>query len=192
MNRILITLLASAALAVSGLSAQHSGPGPGPGSELRVPNPEVQALIEAFRAEQQALRAELHAILEGLEDPTREAVAAATQAFRQANADRIAAQRELSQQIREAIAQNRPDRPLPVIPDEVKALMDQFRAKQAEMQAARQELHAALEGATDEERAALLAAFREAQRERMGELKELRQQLRDLRGSAPGDRRPGG
>lgn len=195
MIKRLLTLLAGLTLAVSSVSAQlgdRVGPGPGPRPEIERPSPEVQALIDAFRAEQMALREELKVILDALEAPTREDIGAASRAFREANADRIAAQRELSAQIREAISQNRPDRPRPEIPAEVQALMDAFRVKQAELEAARADLRTALEGATEEERAALLAAFRAAQRDRMEELKELRRQLREARGVAPGDRRPNG
>ena len=144
---------------------------------------ELREKIDSYRDEKGALREELRESIAALEDPDREEIRETVQAFREENADRIASQRDLATEIREELKDVRGDRPLPPrhrpLPPEFQSRRDDF---QAERQALRQDRHEFLESIKDltgEEREAAIQAFREEQRQRLHEQKELRRELRD-------------
>ena len=196
--------IAAIALAISA-NAQDTGPvtdAPGvtPPSppEITIPDApdvvsdELREKMAAYRAEQHELRTALREVVGALEDPTRDEIGVAREAFREANADRIAAQRELEAEIREELGQirgklrghrfGRRGRPLPPGADEIRTV---FHEKRAEIHAVREDLRTLLSDASEEEREALIEQFREEQRARHEELKDFRRSVRD---SVRGDR----
>lgn len=192
MKKLLLTCLFGALLSGGVAFAQtESTPELPPAPpEVVNQNPELKALIESFRTENQALRAELKAALAELDEPTREEIRAATQAFRTENAERIAAQKALAEEIRAAVREIRADRPRPNLPPELVAAHQAFRDAQQALRQAQRDLREALRGAANaEEREAILASFREAQRARLQALKDAQRDLREGRENAAGDRR---
>lgn len=192
MKKILLTCLFGALLS-GGVAFAQTEPStdlPNAPGEVVEQSPELKAMIEAFRTENQALRAELKADLGELTDPTREEIRAATEAFRTENAERIAAQKTLAEEIRTAIREVRADRPRPTLPPELLAAHQAFRDAQQDLRQAQRDLREALRGAANaEEREAILASFREAQRARLQALKDAQREIREGREEATGDRR---
>ena len=162
---------------------------------LELPD-ELQSAIDDYQAIQAALREDLAGQIESLENPTREEVRALTDQFKADNEDTLMAQRELAQSIRDEVSairmENAPD---PAdIPEAVLEAREQFREQRAAMVAARQQLREDLAAATTEdERKALIEAFRQQQRENVQDIRELRRSVREqLRDGDDSDRRGGG
>ena len=162
---------------------------------LELPD-ELQSAIDDYQAIQAALREDLAGQIEALENPTREEVRALTDQFKADNEDTLMAQRELAQSIRDEVSairmENAPD---PAdIPEAVLEAREQFREQRAAMVAARQQLREDLAAATTEdERKALIEAFRQQQRENVQDIRELRRSVREqLRDGDDSDRRGGG
>jgi uncharacterized protein YukE len=152
------------------------------------------------------LRAALHDVRVALGDSRKEAIdgltdpadiRAAIEAWREVNADAIAAMEALAAELRTAMEAIRPvhtPRPLPQVNAALAQLREQVRTNHEAMKTIRQQLNAGLQAATTpEERQAAIRDFREAQRTYMQQLKELKRQNRvgdgDISG---GERRPGG
>jgi hypothetical protein len=161
----------------------------------REPLPEeVVALREEAKTINEALRASRVALLESLgEDLTREEREAALDAWREENAEELARLDEIRDEVRTYLRENRPDRgDRPGASEEAHARREAMRAMSEEMRAARETLRTALEAAeTEEERQALIQAFREEWQDEMQERKNLRR-LELIGGGSGGDRRPGG
>ena len=163
------------------------------------PRPELpdalQIQVDAFEAGQKALRDALKTKIDALgDDATREDVKAAAEAFKADNKDAIEAQMAAGKALHEAIKENRPehekvDRPEP--PAAVKEKADAVRGFHQQLGKARHDLHKALKDASEEDRAAMIAAFKAAQKEHHQELKEAKKALREaIRDNAQsGDRR---
>lgn len=192
MKKFLLTCLFGALL-TGGVAFAQTDPStdlPSAPPEVVEQSPELKAMIEAFRTENHALRTELKAELAELTDPTRDEIRAATQAFRTENADRIAAQKALAEEIRAAIRSIREDRPRPTLPPELLAAHQAFRDAQQALRQAQRDLREALRGATNAaDREAILASFREAQRVRLQALKDAQRDIREGRENAGDDRR---
>ncbi len=150
-----------------------------------------------YRDEQNTLRDELRSRLDALEEPTPDSRRALIENFRHEHADRIAAQRRLAEEIRQAQLQYRRDnltgdRPqrddLSIAVAERKELFNQRRAALLEK---RRILRDALQDASDEERTKIIENFREENLQQLRDHKQLRRQLRDeLNEDLSGDRRP--
>jgi DNA repair exonuclease SbcCD ATPase subunit len=157
--------------------------------------PAVPDEILALRTELTDLRKELgesrEAAVAGLTDPAE--IRAAMLAWREANAEAIAAMNDLAAEIRAWFQANRPVRAGRDVGPAMTAMRERFQQNAGEMRQAREQLGAQLRGAaTAEERQAIVEQFREDQRQLMQERKELRRQER-LDGDIPGGaRRPGG
>lgn len=155
---------------------------------------EIVALQDEAKTLNESLRASRQALLESLgDDLTREEREAALDAWREENAVDLARLEEIREEVRAYLRENRPDRgDRPGVPQNVRERQEAFRAASEELRAAREQLRVALQAAeTDEERQALIQAFREEQRELMQQRKELRR-LELIGGGSGGDRRPGG
>lgn len=156
---------------------------------------DLNTAIDEYQATQQTLRQDLADQISALENPTREQVREVTDQFKADNADLIAAQQELAQSIRDEVSalrmENAPDRP--EVPEAVQEAREQFRQQRQSMVQSRQQLREDLAAATsEEERRALITAFREQQRENVQDLREVRRTLREqLRDGGDGDRRGG-
>jgi hypothetical protein len=152
-----IALIASASMAVSGYALDATPP------EL---NSATREKIEALQANREALRAEIHAMLDTLPDASREEKLAALQAWREQNAERIAAQRQSAQELKAEIRTQLPNHP-PLRtgpPDFAMGNKAQAQALSAERKEMQNELKTLLDGlsdATQEERLAAIEAWRE-------------------------------
>jgi cytochrome c556 len=140
--------------------------------------------MDEFKAQKEALREGMKAAIAELDNPTRDDIKAAMEAYREANQDILDAHKSLGQEIKAALEELRPERPeKPALSDEAQALIDQQNELKATLDEKKQELKAALENATKEERQALHQAFREENKELAEQLKALHQQIREAVGA---------
>jgi hypothetical protein len=187
---IMFLVLAGSLFIASGAVAQNDGPGPDGSDRPEVDRPplpaELREKIVEFKTEQHALRSELRT---AIGDTTEAEKRAIVEAFREANVERIADQRELGAEIRAEIAEIRGDRE---VPDGFRDRVTDFRHDRRELQIDRREFVASLEGLSEEDRETAIQAFKEEYRERLHDLKEARRDLRDdVNGNLGGNRRPG-
>lgn len=148
----------------------------------------LQDKIQAYRSEQQALVQARRELAESLQDATAEERRAAILAFQEENAERVAAQRALGEQIRESAKELQPSRPdlsgrreveRPEVPAEVEGLMSQFREAREALMTERREILEQVKDASAEERKAALSTLRETQREQIEAQRELAKAIRD-------------
>jgi hypothetical protein len=78
------------------------------------------------------------------------------------------------------------------LPDDLRALIQQFREQRQEILQARQQLIERLRNCTEEERRAIIDAFRQEQRERLQAERELRREIREQVMEMRRNRRQGG
>jgi hypothetical protein len=190
-----IALIAGTAIAQQG-DGSGTGQGPGPhGNRAEVDlstidNPEVVAAITAMRE----LRADRDAEIEKLgEGVTPEEIHEALTTWREENADRIARVRENAQLVRDYFRAQRPDREGLSKTDAMKRRRAQFRKDVAEMRQDQRQLRLQLQDPdlTDEEREALIQAFRDENRETMQKLRARKRYQRLEGDGGGGDRRTG-
>jgi len=152
---------------------------------------ELADKMDDLREARAALRADLRAILEANSEVTEEERRALIDGWREANAEAIAANRTLAQEIRAELRELRPERPSPIeIPDELQAKMDSYRAEREAIATLRRDF---LEPFREEPREVIRAqveAFNELYAERIDANKalaaEIRGELSELRGDLPG------
>ena len=215
-----ITFLMAALLGASApwLTAQNPGPAPTetperPADTTEMPGaqngnesppadrPTRPAFVEGIetiqnerRAIQQDLVSSREALLLELEasEATEEEIREALDSWRSAHLEQFEQLQALQQQLMEHVQAARPDRQVRPGPDaEVQSRREEFRAVAAEIAERRRAAKDALDAAqTAEERRAILDGFREEQRERMDEQKELRRAERRGGEQAGGARRP--
>lgn len=165
---------------------------------------ELRDMIDQFRESQQELVQERRELAESLRDLTPEERSQAIEDYKAANADRIALHRAQSEQIRELMKAARPDESVtvmsteeepteppqdpveppedpdrPQIPDTVQGLIAEFQTARDALIQERLDLLAEMENATDEEKAAALAALREKNAELVESQKEMARQIRE-------------
>lgn len=160
----------------------------------------IVAQREAMKAIHDGMKAAVEAAVTALpEDATQEqkeeAIKAARAAYVEANKDAMAEARAMGEEVRAALKAFRdstPKPPRPELPEELQAIRDQMTALAGELKAAHDQLKLDLAGKTEEERKAIMEAFKTAQVERRQQMRELRTQFRDgLKASGlVGDRRP--
>ena len=198
-----IALIAGTALAQEGTSGGQ-GPGDGSGS-AQGPGPHgnqadvdlstitdesVVAAITAMRE----LRADRDAEIAKLgEGATPEEIHEALTGWREANADRIASVKANAQLVRDYFRAQRPDREGLGQTDGMKRRRAEFRDDVAEMRKEQKQLRLQLQDPdlTDEEREALIQAFRDENRETMQKLKARKRYQRLEGDGGGGDRRTG-
>jgi NADH dehydrogenase/NADH:ubiquinone oxidoreductase subunit G len=149
--------------------------------------------MDEFKAQKEALREGMKAAIAELDNPTRDDIKAAMEAYREANQYILDAHKSLGQEIKAALEELRPERPgKPALSDaqdlidqqsDAQDLIDQQNELKATLDEKKQELKAALENATKEERQALHQAFREENKELAEQLKALHQQIREAVGA---------
>ena len=137
---------------------------------------EAKDQLSELKGKKDALRAELKENISKLgEGATTEEIKEATQAFKQANQDRFDEIKESHEAIREKIKEARPhrqDRPQINMSDELKAKVEDIKAKRNELQEAKKALQSKLKDSTAEEREVLIAEFKETNKAKHQEIKE--------------------
>jgi len=95
--------------------------------------------------------------------------------FKEANKERHQAIKAEYDALREQIKESRPerpDRPQIELSDELKADLEAIKEKKKELHEAQKALHEKLKGVSAEERQAMIAEFKEANKERHNDIKE--------------------
>jgi len=157
------------------------------GDIVRLDRPEIsdeaKDQLSELKGKKDALRAELKENISKLgEGATKEEIKEATQAFKQANQDRFDEIKESHETIREKIKEARPhrqDRPQINMSDELKAKVEDIKAKRNELQEAKKALQSKLKDSTAEEREVLIAEFKETNKAKHQEIKENTKALKE-------------
>jgi len=157
------------------------------GDIVRLDRPELsdeaKDQLSELKGKKDALRAELKENISKLgEGATKEEIKEATQAFKQANQDRFDEIKESHETIREKIKEARPhrqDRPQINMSDELKAKVEDIKAKRKELQEAKKALQYKLKDSTAEEREVLIAEFKETNKAKHQEIKENTKALKE-------------
>ena len=157
------------------------------GDIVRLDRPELsdeaKDQLSELKGKKDALRAELKENISKLgEGATKEEIKEATQAFKQANQDRFDEIKESHETIREKIKEARPhrqDRPQINMSDELKAKVEDIKAKRNELQEAQKALQSKLKDSTAEEREVLIAEFKETNKAKHQEIKENTKALKE-------------
>ena len=157
------------------------------GDILRLDRPELsdeaKDQLSELKGKKDALRTELKENISKLgEGATKEEIKEATQAFKQANQDRFDEIKESHETIREKIKEARPhrqDRPQINMSDELKAKVEDIKAKRNELQEAKKALQSKLKDSTAEEREVLIAEFKETNKAKHQEIKENTKALKE-------------
>jgi len=157
------------------------------GDIVRLDRPELsdeaKDQLSELKGKKDALRAELKENISKLgEGATKEEIKEATQAFKQANQDRFDEIKESHETIREKIKEARPhrqDRPQINMSDELKAKVEDIKAKRNELQEAKKALQSKLKDSTAEEREVLIAEFKETNKAKHQEIKENTKALKE-------------
>ena len=137
---------------------------------------DVKAGLDAIKDKKDALQADLKETLEALgKDATKEERKEAVEKFKEANKERHQAIKAEYDALREQIKESRPerpDRPQIELSDELKADLEAIKEKKKELHEAQKALHEKLKGVSAEERQAMIAEFKEANKERHNDIKE--------------------
>ena len=150
------------------------------GDIVRLDRPELsdeaKDQVSEIKAKMEALHAELKENISKLgEGATKKEIKEATQAFKQANQDRFDEIKQSKDTIREEIKEARPhrqERPQINMSDELKAKVENIKAKRDELQEAKKVLQSKLKDSTAEEREVLIAEFKETNKAKHQEIKE--------------------
>lgn len=208
MKKLFITLISVALLTGSAIAQQGdgggNGNGPAPGGmgphtpiDLTTLEDVPDDVLQAFndgKTEREALRVDRDAAIAALgEDPTDDAMRAALEQWRSENEDRIAEIRANAETVREYFRAQREERQQSGESDGMKRRRMQFREDVQVMREAQEQLRLQLqnEELSEEDREALVNAFREENRETMRKLKAIKRQQRLEQGDGGGDRRQG-
>lgn len=159
-------------------------------------NEEARELNAEYKELKRQLAADWKAVVAGLGgDATREDLRNAKERFLEANADVIAKQKELAQQIRDLIRENKGER-RPVVdreplPPELQAMRDEIRLARRDLKALRRDARLELRDIDDPaEREVKRAEILEELKEAHNDIKDKRRELiEDLRDEQDGDRR---
>jgi len=157
------------------------------GDIVRLDRPELsdeaKDQLSELKGKKDALRTELKENISKLgEGATKEEIKEATQAFKQANQDRFDEIKESHEAIHEKIKEARPhrqDRPQINMSDELKAKVEDIKAKRNELQEAKKALQSKLKDSTAEEREVLIAEFKETNKAKHQEIKENTKALKE-------------
>jgi uncharacterized coiled-coil DUF342 family protein len=137
---------------------------------------DVKAGLDAIKDKKDALQADLKETLEALgKDASQEERKEAVEKFKEANKERHQAIKAEYDALREQIKESRPerpDRPQIELSDELKADLEAIKEKKKELHEAQKALHEKLKGVSAEERQAMIAEFKEANKERHNDIKE--------------------
>lgn len=140
--------------------------------------------LEDYKTKQDNLRKALKDRLAQIDNPTREKIRIATQAFELLHKDQLDALKARAALIKAELDAARPARPSkPLVSDEIKtqviSLQNQHKEVHDSLQASKAELKIALQDVTDEERAQLLDEFRQNQKDLHEQMKNIQRQIRE-------------
>lgn len=179
------------------LSAELAGavrearPGPAP---IEVPD-EIADMRSALQEARAVLEASRASLIESLgEDATDEEIRAALATWREENADAIAANRAMAEEIREWFQSQRPERPGHAVSQAARQRQADFRETATAIREARRNFGEELNDPTltREQRREMVEDYRTQQKELLRERAELKRQERLNQTGEGGDRRPGG
>lgn len=202
MKKIIITLCSLSFILVSAQGQLGGGPGgppEGPGGPPDRPevNPnipeDVLAMRDEVRAMRETLMAERDALIESLgEDATREEIVAALAEWEAENSAALDEMRGRSDELRDAIRENRPAGIGGGPPEEVLAMRDELVSQRQALAESRREAILALgENPTDEQVRDAIEAWRAENADALEDVEGLAQQLRDsFRANRPGQAGP--
>jgi hypothetical protein len=170
----------------------NQGPGgnfpPAPETRPQVPNfPQVEVpqeiidLREEIAGIKEQLDVSRQAVIDALgDDPSREAVAVAMAAWHEANTETIDAMKALNDELRELIAENRPEEPRFEVPEEIQEKREDLReSRQLLAESRRQVILGLGENPADEDVAAALEAWKSENADSIEATKALSQEIRD-------------
>ena len=196
-----VALLAGTAVAqnLDGSGMGQGGPGPHHDMDLGamegVPE-DILAIHKDVMEDREVLRASRQKAIDDLpEGTTDEVIRETLEEWRTAHETEIEEIRAQAHLVRDWFREHRPVRPEVDQTDGMRHRRQQFRENVAEMQREQRQLRLQLQNPdlTEEEREALIQAFRDENRETMQKLRARKRQMR-LEGDGGGDRRgnPGG
>jgi hypothetical protein len=208
MKKLLITLI-SMGLMLGSMQGQMQGPGdgtgdgaggPGDGGLMFDPPPppqdldpevlaEITELYDAVKAIRTDLRTSREAVIEALgPDATREEKIAELTVWREENADTFEEMRALSEELRTLIQENRPDRPVIDIPEDILADREALKDRRIALAESRREAILALgEDPTDEAVREAIEAWRTENAAEIEAVRALAKSIRDwFRENRPG------
>ena len=149
--------------------------------------PEIKAKLDAIKDLQDALAKKMKTKLDGLkkDGATREEMREAVHAFQKDNKVILEDIRERHAGIQQSLKDARPPKPeRPELTAEIKVKVEALKEKQKEMHTARKDLHENLKDKSKEDREALIADFKEANKAKHEEIKtkakEVKEEIRAL------------
>ena len=148
---------------------------------------EVKGKLDDIKAQQDALAKEMKTKLDALkkDGATKEQMREAVHSFQKDNKDRLDAIKAAHKDIHDSLKGARPPKPeRPELTTEIKAKVEALKEKQKELHTARKDLHENLKGKSKEDREALIATFKEANKAKHQEIKakakEVKEEIRAL------------
>ena len=148
---------------------------------------EVKDKLNDIKSQQDALAKEMKIKLDGLkkDGATREEMRQAVHAFQKDNKERLEAIKDAHKEIHQSLKDARPQKPeRPELTAEIKAKVEVLKEKQKELHTARKDLHENLKDKSKEDREALIADFKEANKAKHEEIKakakEVKEEIRAL------------
>ena len=148
---------------------------------------EVKGKLDDIKTQQDALAKEMKTKLDALkkDGATKEQMREAVHSFQKDNKDRLDAIKAAHKDIHDSLKGARPPKPeRPELTTEIKAKVEALKEKQKELHTARKDLHENLKGKSKEDREALIATFKEANKAKHQEIKakakEVKEEIRAL------------
>ncbi len=148
---------------------------------------EVKNKLKDIKSQQDALAKEMKTKLDSLkkDGATREEMRKAVHAFQKDNKERLEAIKDAHKEIHQSLKDARPKKPeRPELTADIKAKVEVLKEKQKELHTARKDLHENLKDKSKEDREALIADFKEANKAKHEEIKakakEVKEEIRAL------------
>ncbi len=147
---------------------------------------EVKDQISAVKEMEKNLHSQIRAKVDELgKDASKEQIKIAVEAFKESNKDKFEEIKTAHDAIRKDLEAARPSKPeRPELSAELKAKVEILKEKRKEMEVAQKELHKNLKDASEVERKAMIASFKESNKDKHQEIKtqakEVKEDIRAL------------
>lgn len=148
---------------------------------------EVKTKLDDIKSQQDSIAKEMKTKLDALkqEGASKEQMREAIHAFQKDNKDRLEAIKNAHKDIHESLKGARPPKPeRPELTAEIKVKVEALKEKQKELHTARKDLHENLKDKSKEDREALIATFKEANKAKHEDIKaktkEVKEEIRAL------------